>query len=302
MYKIYKSKSLGNLPRLFLCLKIDNIKMIIGIQGVKAAFHDVAARQYFDTDKIELSEFRDFRSMSQAVATGNVDYGMMAIENTLAGSLLPNYGLLEEFDLNIIGEEYLRIQMQLMALPGEQLQDINQVLSHPIALSQCGVFLEKYPDWKVTEADDTASSALMISKKELKGIAAIASELAAETYGLEILAPSIETNKKNYTRFLAIAKKPIKTIHVNKASLRLVLHHKPGALSNALTFIGKNGLNLSKIQSVPIIGHPYEYAIHLDVEFKAIEIFEKMIEEVSKECISLKVLGTYLQGNKPILK
>ncbi len=276
--------------------------MKVGIQGVKAAFHDVAARRYFDTDKIVLSEFRDFRSMSQAVANEEVDYAMMAIENTLAGSLLPNYGLLEEFDLNIIGEEYLRIQMQLMALPGEQLKDINQVLSHPIALSQCGVFLENYPDWKVTEADDTASSALMISKKGLKGIAAIASELAAKTYGLEILAPSIETNKKNYTRFLAIAKKPIKTLHVNKASLRLVLHHKPAALSNALDIIGRNALNLSKIQSVPIIGHPYEYAIHLDVEFKDGNVFDAAINEVQKECISIKILGTYLQGNKPVQK
>ncbi len=276
--------------------------MKIGIQGVKAAFHDVAARQYFDTDKIELAEFRDFRSMAQALAKGEVDYAMMAIENTLAGSLLPNYGLLEEFDLKIIGEEYLRIQMQLMALPGEQLKDITQVLSHPIALSQCGVFLENHPHWKVTEADDTASSALMISKKELKGIAAIASELAAKTYGLEILATSIETNKKNYTRFLAIAKKPIRTVHVNKASLRLVLQHKPSALSNSLNIIGDNGLNLSKIQSVPIIGHPYEYAIHLDVEFKDVEVFDAAIKKVEKECISLKILGTYLQGNKPMQK
>ena len=278
------------------------LRMKIGIQGVKAAFHDVAARQYFDTDKIELSEFRDFRSMSQAVAKEEVDYAMMAIENTLAGSLLPNYGLLEEFNLNIIGEEYLRIQMQLMALPGEQLQDITQVLSHPIALSQCGVFLEKYPSWKVTEADDTASSAMLISKKELKGIAAIASELAAETYGLEIIAPSIETNKKNYTRFLAIAKKPIRSAHVNKASLRLVLNHQPGSLSNALNILGKNELNLSKIQSVPIIGHPYEYAIHLDVEFKQVDVFDSAIAEVQKACISLKILGTYLQGNKPLQK
>lgn len=277
-------------------------KLNIAIQGVKAAFHDVAARQYFDSDEIELSEFRDFRSLSQAVAMEEVDYGMMAIENTLAGSLLPNYGLLEEFDLNIIGEEYLRIQMQLMALPGEQLKDINQVLSHPIALSQCGVFLENYPNWKVTEADDTASSALIISKKELKGIAAIASELAAETYGLEILAPSIETNKKNFTRFLAIAKKPIRTNQVNKASLRMVLHHKPAALSNALNVIGDKGLNLSKIQSVPIIGHPYEYAIHLDVEFKDVAVFDEALSAVKDECINLKILGTYLQGNKPIQK
>jgi len=277
-------------------------KLNIAIQGVKAAFHDVAARQYFDTDNIELSEYRDFRSMSQAVAKEEVDYGMMAIENTLAGSLLPNYGLIEEFDLSIIGEEYLRIQMQLMALPGEQLKDINQVLSHPIALSQCGIFLENYPHWKVTEADDTAGSALMIAKKELKGIAAIASELAAETYGLEILAPSIETNKKNFTRFLAIAKRPIKTMHVDKASLRLVLQHKPAALSNALYIIGKKGLNLSKIQSVPIIGHPYEYAIHLDVEFKDLAVFEAALNAVKEECINLKILGTYLQGNKPVQK
>ncbi len=276
--------------------------MKIGIQGVKAAFHDVAARRYFDTDKIELSEFRDFRSMSQAVSKGEVDYAMMAIENTLAGSLLPNYGLLEEFDLKIIGEEYLRIQMQLMALPGEELKDITQVLSHPIALSQCGVFLENHPHWKVTEADDTASSALMISKKKLKGIAAIASELAAKTYGLKILAPSIETNKKNYTRFLAIANKTIKAIDVDKASLRLVLHHKPAALSNALNIIGREGLNLSKIQSVPIIGHPYEYAIHLDVEFKEVEVFNIAIKKMENECISLKILGTYLQGNKPVQK
>lgn len=281
---------------------MDEKKLNIGIQGVKAAFHDVAARQYFGSDAIQLAEFRDFRSMSQAVASNKVDFAIMAIENTLAGSLLPNYGLLEEFDLSIIGEEYLRIQMQLMALPGERLKDITQVLSHPIALSQCGVFLENYPDWKVTEADDTASSALIISKKELKGIAAIASELAAKTYGLEILAPSIETNKKNYTRFLAIAKKSVKTVHDDKASLRLVMHHKPGALSNALTIVGNSGLNLLKIQSVPIIGHPYEYAIHLDVEFKDEKIFDAAIEEVRKECISLKILGTYLQGNKPVVQ
>ncbi len=277
-------------------------KLKIGIQGVKAAFHDVAARQYFSSDKIELAEFRDFRSMSQAVADNKVDFAMMAIENTLAGSLLPNYGLLEEYGLHIIGEEYLRIQMQLMVLPGETLDSIEQVISHPIALSQCGQFLDKYPNWKVTETDDTASSARLIAKKKLKGIAAIASSLAAKTYGLKIIAPSIETNKKNFTRFLAISKKSTESQNINKASLRLVLSHKPTALSKALEVIGRKGLNLSKIQSVPIIGHPYEYAIHLDVLFDKIENFTIVIEQLKPLCINLKILGTYCQGNKPILK
>lgn len=277
-------------------------KLKIGIQGVKAAFHDVAARQYFGNEVVELAEYRDFRSMSQAVANNKVDFAMMAIENTLAGSLLPNYGLLEEYGLNIIGEEYLRIQMQLMVLPGETLNSVEQVISHPIALSQCGKFLDDYPTWKVTEADDTASSARLISKKKLKGIAAVASSLAAKTYGLKIIAPSIETNKKNYTRFLAIAKSPNEISISNKASLRMILSHKPAALSNALDVIGANGLNLSKIQSVPIIGQPYEYAIHLDVLYQEYKTFIKVIEKLKPMCISLKVLGTYQQGNKPILK
>lgn len=279
-----------------------NKKLKIGIQGVKAAFHDVAARQYFGNEEVELAEYRDFRSMSQAVANNKVDFAMMAIENTLAGSLLPNYGLLEEYGLNIIGEEYLRIQMQLMVLPGETLDSVEQVISHPIALSQCGKFLDDYPSWKVTEADDTAASARLISKKKLKGIAAIASSLAAKTYGLKIVAPSIETNKKNYTRFLAISKHQNLSEEMNKASLRLILSHKPAALSNALNVIGANGLNLSKIQSVPIIGQPYEYAIHLDLLFDNYEVFKQVIESLKPLCVSLKILGTYVQGNKPILK
>ncbi len=277
-------------------------KLKIGIQGVKAAFHDVAARQYFGNHKIELAEFRDFRGMSQAVAQGKVNYGMMAIENTLAGSLLPNYGLLEEYNLHIIGEEYLRIQMQLMAMPGETLENIQQVISHPIALSQCGQFLDNYPQWRVTEADDTAASARLIAKKQLKGIAAIASSLAAKTYGLKILAPSIETNKKNYTRFLAIAAKAEPALEANKASLRLILPHAPAALAGALTIIGGQGLNLTKIQSVPIIGHPYEYAIHLDVIFNKVETLHSVVKELAQCCNHIKILGTYCQGNKPILK
>ncbi|MCF6360007.1 MAG: prephenate dehydratase [Cyclobacteriaceae bacterium] len=281
---------------------MNSKKIKIGIQGVKASFHDVAARQYFGNDKVDLAEFRDFRSMSQAVEAGKVDFAMMAIENTLAGSLLPNYGLLEQYSLNIIGEEYLRIQLQLMVLPGETLDSVEQVISHPIALSQCGQFLDEYPNWKVTEADDTASSARLIAHKKLKGIAAIASSLAANTYGLKIIAPSIEINKKNFTRFLAIARKPNQSKSINKASLRLILSHKPEALSKALNVIGSMGLNLSKIQSVPIIGKPYEYAIHLDVLFEKVENFTIAMDKLKPLTLSLKILGTYHQGNKPILR
>lgn len=272
----------------------------VGIQGVKAAFHDMAARAYFDSQEIQLAEFRDFRSMTQAVAAGEISHAMMAIENSLAGSLLPNYGLLEEFGLSVIGEEYLRIEMQLMALPGQTLEQINQVVSHPIALRQCDVFLAKHPNWRVTEWEDTASSAKSIAERELEGVAAIAGKLAATTYGLEILAPSIETSKKNYTRFLVVTNQPNGSAGCNKASLRLILSHKPGALAHALAAIEEEKINLSKIQSVPIIGKPYEYAIHLDLEFKALPQFELVINKLKKVCIEVKTIGVYKQGNKPL--
>jgi len=275
-------------------------EMIIGIQGVKAAFHDMAARKYFDLKEIQLAEFRDFRSMSKAVASGEINYAMMAIENSLAGSLLPNYGLLEEFGLSIIGEEYLRIEMQLMALPGQSLNQINQVMSHPIALRQCDPFLSKYPTWRITEAEDTAGSAKEIAEGKLHGVAAIAGKLAASTYGLEILASSIETNKHNYTRFLVITREQANCDMCNKASLRLILSHTPGSLAHALTLIEKEGINLSKIQSVPIVGKPYEYAIHLDLEFKKLPQLTAVQKKLASICVGLKTIGIYKQGNKPV--
>lgn len=272
----------------------------VGIQGVKAAFHDMAARAYFDSQEILLAEFRDFRSMTQAVAKGEINYAMMAIENSLAGSLLPNYALLEEFGLSVVGEEYLRIEMQLMALPGQTLDQINQVVSHPIALRQCDVFLENHPNWRVTEWEDTAGSAKSISERNLEGVAAIAGKLAATTYGLEILAPSIETNKKNYTRFLVVSNQANVCMGCNKSSLRLILSHIPGALAHALVAIEGEGINLSKIQSVPIVGKPYEYAIHLDLEFARPEQLENAVVELKKMCIEVKTIGVYKQGNKPV--
>lgn len=280
-------------------MRMEQIK--VGIQGVKAAFHDMAARAYFDSKELQLAEFRDFRSMTQAVASGEITHAMMAIENSLAGSLLPNYALLQEFGLSVVGEEYLRIEMQLMALPGQSLEQINQVVSHPIALRQCDVFLGNYPNWRVIEWEDTASSAKSIAERSLEGVAAIAGKLASTTYGLEIIAPNIETNKKNFTRFLVLTNQPNGHEGCNKASLRLILSHSPGTLAHALVAIEEEGINLSKIQSVPIVGKPYEYAIHLDLEFTSLDRFGTVVDKLEKVCVEVKKIGVYKQGNKPLM-
>lgn len=277
-------------------------KLRIGIQGVAAAFHDMAARNYFIDRELELVEFRDFRSLAEGTANHDVDYSVMAIENTIGGSILPNYGFIEEYGLQILGEEYLRITMQLMALPGQTLENIHEVTSHPMAIRQCMKFLREYPTWQITEANDTAESAKRIAEQNLEGVAAIASSLAADLYGLEIIASDIETNKQNYTRFLVVG--PQSENHVqqcNKASVRLILSHEPGSLSKALVILDKYGLNLTKIQSVPIIGKPYEYAIHFDLEFMQYEIFKTAIAEIKMMSFETSVMGVYQKGAAPVV-
>jgi prephenate dehydratase len=280
--------------------KMDKLR--IGIQGVAAAFHDMAARNYFIDRDLELVEFRDFRTLSECTANKEVDYSIMAIENTIGGSILPNYGFIEEYGLQILGEEYLRITMQLMAIPGQNLSDIREVVSHPMALRQCMKFLSGYPTWKITEASDTAESAKIIAEEQLFGKAAIASSLAASTYGLEILATDIETNKQNYTRFLVVGAENENHVHEsNKASVRLILTHEPGSLSRALIVLDKYGLNLTKIQSVPIIGKPYEYAIHFDIEFDQHEIYKTAMAEIKQLCYEVNVMGVYKKGTSPVV-
>jgi prephenate dehydratase len=276
-------------------------KLKIGIQGIKASFHDMAARAYFTKDEIELVEIRDFRSQAEAVAKGEVDYAVMAIENTIAGSILPNYGFIEEFGLHILGEEYLRISMQLMALPGTKLQDITEVRSHPMALRQSMKFLREYPDWKISEVPDTALSAKEIKEKNLGGIAAIAGSLAATTYELDIIAPDIETDKQNYTRFLVLGNRTENNVQESdKSSLRVILSHTPGSLSRALQVLNEYGINLTKIQSVPIIGKPYEYAIHFDIEYTDYMIYKTAIEQIADMARELSVLGVYKKGPAPV--
>jgi len=277
-------------------------KLRIGIQGITAAFHDIAAQNYFNSTPIETIKFRDFSQLSEAVANKQVDYAVMAIENTIGGSILPNYAFIQEYGLAVLGEEYLKISMQLMALQGETLDTIQEVISHSMALRQCADFLRDYPEWKISEANDTAESARYISENRLEGVAAIAGSLAASTYGLEIISSNIETNKQNYTRFLVLGKNGENHIdECDKASIRMVLAHEPGALSRSLHVLDEYRLNLTKIQSVPILGKPYEYAIHFDVEFADHHVFKAAMTQIVRLTNECKVMGIYKKGKTPVV-
>jgi prephenate dehydratase len=280
-------------------MNMDKLK--IGIQGIKASFHDMATRAYFTGREIELVEIRDFRALAEAVANGDVDYAVMAIENTIAGSILPNYGFIEEFGLKILGEEYLRISMQLLALPGANLVDITEVISHPMALRQSMKFLRSYPGWKISEVTDTADSAKSIANNNLQGVAAIAGSLAASTYGLEIIAADIETNKENYTRFLVLAREDENNVQESdKSSVRVKLSHTSGALSNVLQVLEEYRLNLTMIQSVPIIGRPYEYAIHFDIEYADYLVYKVAMDKISDMALETTIMGVYKKGPAPV--
>ena len=271
------------------------------IQGGKASFHDMAARQYFSGHDIELSECRTFRQQVQQLVAGEVDYVVMAIENTLAGSILPNYGLLQNSPVTIIGEVYLRIQQNLMALPGQQLAGIKTVMSHPMALHQCSEFLESHPELMSLETHDTADSAREIREKEQTAVAAIAGSLAAEIYRLEILAESIENIHQNYTRFLVVTREADAADNpgANKASLSFHTMHKVGALAQVMNVFRDNGLNLALIQSTPIPGQPDEYAFHVDVEWYERQDYDEALRDLVPVTRGLRVLGEYKSGNKP---
>ena len=280
---------------------MDMGKLKVGIQGIKASFHDMAAQAYFQDYEIDLVEIRDFRVLAEKTAVNEIDYAVMAIENTIAGSILPNYGFIEEFGLKILGEEYLRISMQLMALPGTKLSDINEVNSHPMALRQSMKFLRDHPNWKISEVADTAASARNIKQQNLQGVAAIAGTLAASTYNLEIIASDIETNKQNYTRFLVLGSEQENNINESdKSSVRIIVSNTPGALFSALQILNDYGLNLTKIQSVPIIGKPYEYAIHFDIEYSDYIVYKMAMEKIMDLAIDTTIMCVYKKGPAPV--
>lgn len=272
----------------------------IAIQGIAGSFHEDAARRYFE-DEIEVVECKSFTSVCNYIDTDQVNIAVMAIENSIAGSLLQNYALIRDYHLKIIGEIYIHIQMNLMVNAGVKKEDIKTIYSHPIAIKQCAEYIEAvFPDAKIIENQDTAASGKLVSDDKLMNAAAIGNQRTAELYNLEIIESGLETNKKNYTRFLILSKHAEHNELSNKASLCFEVGHFYGALANVLNTFAKNRINLTKIQSVPIIGKPNEYTFHVDVEWDAIENYEKAIHAILKNVSSLSVLGEYVRGELAI--
>ncbi|MCU4166379.1 prephenate dehydratase [Carboxylicivirga caseinilyticus] len=280
-------------------------KKKIAIQGWPGANHEIAAKAYFEDDKLEVIPCLTFPDLFQTLKEDRSIYGIIAIENTLVGSLLPNYTMLKDSDLLIIGEYKLRIKHQLMALPGQSIEDIREVHSHPMALAQCEEFFKAYPHIKLIESEDTALSAKRISEEKITGIAAIASELAASMYKLNIIASGIETNKRNYTRFLVITDRALTETdellaqnRINKASLVFSLPHDEGSLSKVLTVLSFYNINLTKIQSLPIVGQEWEYLFYVDVTFNDYKRYLQSLDAIRPLCKKLKILGEYEKGKQ----
>jgi prephenate dehydratase len=267
-------------------------KLKVAIQGIATSFHEVAAQTYFG-DSIESVECLSFHALCESLKKGESDFAVMAIENSIAGSILPNYFLLQEYHFSIIGEVYLPIHMHLLVLPGVTLNDIQCIESHPMAIRQCNDFLFRLKNVDIRESDDTAVSARKVKENKLTNTAAIANEHAAKKFGLQILEKRIETNKKNFTRFLILAKGRQTAHDSNKASLCFEVANEVGSLAEALMTLKKNLINLTKIQSIPIVGKPSEYSIHIDVEWKKRKNYDTAIQEILRQVRNLNVLGEY---------
>ncbi len=267
-------------------------KLKVAIQGIATSFHEVAAMSYFQ-EPIDTVECLSFHSLCESLKKGESDFAVMAIENSIAGSILPNYFLLQEYHFSIIGEVYLPIHMHLLALPGVKLSDIKNIESHPMAIRQCNDFLFRLKNVEIRESDDTAVSARKVKEKKLTDTAAIANEHAAKKFGLQLLEKRIETHKKNFTRFLILAKGRKAVIESNKASLCFEVANEVGSLADALMTLKENKINLTKIQSIPIVGKPSEYSIHIDVEWKRRKSYDDAIRLVLRQVRNLNILGEY---------
>lgn len=270
--------------------------MNIAIQGIKGSFHHIVAERYFGKAN-HLIECMTFAEMPDLVTKGNVNAAVMAIENSIAGAILPNYALIDESDLMVTGEFFLPIHHNLMALKGQSISDIVEVYSHPMALLQCRKFFRQYPHIHLVEDKDTADVAKRIQEGKLKGVAAIASDLAADIYDLEILASDIQTIKDNHTRFVILEKGKQKKDRVpTKASLKFVLKHTSGSLGEVLMGLAKHKVNLSKIQSLPIIDKPWEYAFFADLVFNDYEEYKNALKDITAKVSSCKILGEYIKN------
>lgn len=272
--------------------------MKVAIQGIKGSFHHIVAEQYFGKN-IDLIECMSFSEMPDLLHNKTAEVVIMAIENSIAGAILPNYALIDEHHLTICGEHHLPIHHHLMALEGQNIEDIKEVYSHPMALLQCHKFFKDYPHIKLIEDKDTAVVAKRIHDNKLKGIGAIASSLAAEIYNLEILAPEIQTIKENATRFFILTNSETKSsVSANKASIKFITSHEAGSLAEILTILAKHNLNLSKIQSMPVIDTPWKYAFFADFIFDSYADYYNAMNEVKEKVETLKVLGEYSKGKR----
>jgi len=281
-------------------MRMNTSKKKVIIQGVKGSFHDIAMRHFFEgeenVDFVVADSFPElFEDFNNDLT---IDHAIIAIENTIAGSIMYNYTLLKQHDFHISGELFLRIKHNLMALPGSTLNSITEVHSHPMALAQCKTFLDNHKHWQKIEREDTALCAAEIALRRKKGFAAIASELAAKEYGLEIVEKGIETNKQNFTRFLILSRNSddiIVSEGREKTSVCFSLKHKTGSLSELLTLLAARSCNLTKIQSAPIIGKEFQYFFFVDFILEN-NSFESIMKELEQEVESLQILGHYKEG------
>jgi prephenate dehydratase len=268
-------------------------RLRVAIQGIRASFHEEAAFLHFGED-IQTIECNSFKQTFDALKNGDADYVVMAIENSIAGSILPNYTLMMSYNFPVIGEVYLPIQLHLMALPGVKFENIKYVTSHPIAIRQCVDFFDEYPHLKVVESSDTAACAKRIHDEQLTDTVAIANTLAAKLYGLDILERRIESNKKNFTRFLILTThENLEKKENNKASLCFQVSNQVGALAKVLQVFADQDINMSKIQSMPVLGKRNEYNFYVDIEWDNNKQYDTAIRQVLKYTHNFNILGEY---------
>mgnify|MGYP000309155189 CR=1 FL=1 len=268
--------------------------MSIAIQGIKGSFHHLVANEYFG-ESTSIAECMSFDTLVNKVVNGDCTYGVMAIENSIAGAILPNYNLIDEANLNVVGEYFLRVEHNLMALKGQKLSEIKEVYSHPMALLQCKSFFRNLPNIKLVEDKDTAEVAKRIDDKKLMHVGAIASAKAASLYDLDVLEESIQTIKHNETRFIILSSSKNEELDdlLNKASIKFDLRHDRGCLASVLNVISDCGLNLTKIQSLPKIDSPWSYSFFIDVTFNKVSEFEKAQAIIKLMAEDFKLLGVY---------
>lgn len=278
----------------------------VTIQGVAGCYHDAAARAYFNDEEITTIPCDSFTELFQRMGCDASLLGIVAIENTIAGSILPNHELLRQSNMQIVGEHKMHISHVLAALPGQSIDELSEVNSHPMALMQCEQYLRQHPNLKMIEKFDTAGSAQEIAEHKLMGHAAVCGEYAANLYGLNILERGIETNKRNFTRFLIIADPLLasemrpREEKINKSSIMFTLPHTNGALSKVLTIFSFYDINLSKIQSLPIIGREWEYRFYIDLTFDSYVRYHQSIDAVRPLLNDLKILGEYVECKNEI--